>query len=168
MKHSANKKSRHSLLPACRLFCAVLDEPLNSTARRAKCQACNKESCMRCSGDFHLLPTRRHVEKRCGHWKKHHNVRTCPTCKAGTEKARWMLTYEVFSVRPRVLVVMFNRKYGCCAPLRIITKSAIVSIAAVAAIAGAGIAAIVLPFCSRVPIREELLPASFFKYARSS
>ncbi|KAI9919037.1 hypothetical protein PsorP6_011610 [Peronosclerospora sorghi] len=135
--------------------CAVLDEPLNSTARTAKCQACKKNSCMRCGGDFHMLPTCRRVEKRFGHWKKHHNVRTCPTCKAVIEK----------QVRPRVSLVMFvfmknhdetlcivlgflrskNRKNGCCAPLRIITKSAIVSIAAVAANAGAGIAVIFLP-----------------------
>ncbi|KAF4140638.1 hypothetical protein GN958_ATG10157, partial [Phytophthora infestans] len=38
-----------------------------------------------------------------------------------------------------------SRKYGCWSPMRVITKTAIVGVAAVVAVAGAGLAVVVLP-----------------------
>ncbi|KAG7384590.1 E3 ubiquitin-protein ligase arih2 [Phytophthora pseudosyringae] len=145
--------------------CAVLDEPLNSTARRVKCQACRTESCMRCGGDFHKIPTCRRVERRFGHWKKRHNVRGCPSCKAVIEKQGGCSHMKCFQcdqefcwscLRPwsnhdetLCLPLSFlrskSRKYGCWAPMRVVTKTAIVGVAAVVAVAGAGVAVVVLP-----------------------
>ncbi|KAI9917056.1 hypothetical protein PsorP6_017208 [Peronosclerospora sorghi] len=137
--------------------CTVLDEPLNSTARREKCQACKKESCMRCGGDFHMLPTCCHVEKRCGHWKKHHNVRTCPTCKAVIEKQGGCSHMKYFQCDHEFclscLTANMSAVHHCVS-----SKSAIVSIAAVAAIAGAGIAVIVLP-----PVLGHRYARSFYR-----
>ncbi|POM81785.1 RING finger protein [Phytophthora palmivora] len=145
--------------------CAVLNEPLNSSARRVKCHACKQESCMRCGGDFHKVPTCRRVEKRFGHWKKRHNVRACPSCKAVIEKQGGCSHMKCFQcdqefcwscLRPwdnhdetLCLPLSFlrskSRKYGCWAPMRFVTKTAIVGVAAVVAVAGAGLAVVVLP-----------------------
>jgi hypothetical protein len=145
--------------------CAVLDEPLHSTARRVKCRACEHESCMRCGGDFHKIPTCRRVEKRFGHWKKRHNVRACPSCKAVIEKQGGCSHMKCFHcdtefcwscLRPwdhhdetLCLPLSFlhskSRKYGCWAPMRVVTKTAVVGVAAVVVVAGAGLAVVVLP-----------------------
>ncbi|KAF4043794.1 IBR half RING-finger domain-containing protein [Phytophthora infestans] len=145
--------------------CAVLEEPLNSTVRRVKCQACKHESCMRCGGDFHKIPTCRRVEKRFGHWKKRHNVRACPSCKASIEKQGGCSHMKCFQCDqefcwsclcswdnhdetlclPLSFLRSKSRKYGCWSPMRVITKTAIVGVAAVVAVAGAGLAVVVLP-----------------------
>ncbi|KAG7396457.1 E3 ubiquitin-protein ligase arih2 [Phytophthora boehmeriae] len=145
--------------------CAVLDEPLNSSARRVKCQTCKQESCMRCGGDFHKIPTCRRVEKRFGRWKKRHNVRACPSCTAAIEKQGGCSHMKCFQcdqefcwscLRPwdnhdetLCLPLSFlrskSRKYGCWAPMRAVTKTAIVGVAAVVVVAGAGLAVVVLP-----------------------
>ncbi|CAI5704803.1 hypothetical protein KXD40_001813 [Peronospora effusa] len=156
--------------------CAILDEPLNSSTRRVKCQTCKQESCMRCGDDFHKIPTCRHVEKRFGHWKKRHNVRGCPSCKAVIEKQGGCSHMKCFQcdeefcwscLRPwhnhdetLCLPLSFlrskNQKYGCWAPMRVVTKTAIVGVAAVAAVAGVGLAVVVLP------------PVLGFQYAKDS
>lgn len=156
--------------------CAVLDEPLHSSARRVKCQACQHESCMRCGGDFHTIPTCRRVEKRFGHWKKRHNVRACPSCKAVIEKQGGCSHMKCFQcdqefcwscLRPwdnhnetLCLPLSFlrskSRKYGCWAPMRAVTKTAIVGVAAVVVVAGAGLAVVVVP------------PALGFQYAKDA
>ncbi|KAH7479366.1 hypothetical protein PRIC1_009090 [Phytophthora ramorum] len=145
--------------------CAVLDEPLNSSSRRVKCQVCKEESCMRCGGDFHKIPTCRRVEKRFGHWKKRHNVRACPSCKAVIEKQGGCSHMKCFQcdqefcwscLRPwgnhdetLCLPLSFlrskSRKFGCWAPMRAVTKTAVVGVAAVVVVAGAGLAVVVLP-----------------------
>ncbi|KAG6976402.1 hypothetical protein JG688_00001384 [Phytophthora aleatoria] len=145
--------------------CAVLDEPLNCTVRRVKCQACKYESCMRCGGDFHKIPTCRRVERRFGHWKKRHNVRACPSCKAVIEKQGGCSHMKCFQCDqefcwsclcswdnhdetlclPLSFLRSKSRKYGCWAPMRVVTKTAIVGVAAVVAVAGAGLAVVVLP-----------------------
>lgn len=145
--------------------CAVLDEPLNSSSRRVKCHACRQESCMRCGGDFHKIPTCRRVEKRFGHWKKRHNVRACPSCQAVIEKQGGCSHMKCFQcdqefcwscLRPwdnhnetLCLPLSFlrsnSRKYGCWAPMRVVTKTTIIGVAAVAVVAGAGVAVVVLP-----------------------
>ncbi|GMF17899.1 unnamed protein product [Phytophthora fragariaefolia] len=145
--------------------CAVLDEPLNSSSRRVKCHACEQESCMRCGGDFHKIPTCRRVEKRFGRWKKRHNVRACPSCNAVIEKQGGCSHMKCFQcdqefcwscLRPwhnhnetLCLPLSFlrsnSRKYGCWAPMRVVTKTTIVGVAAVVVVAGAGLAVVVLP-----------------------
>ncbi|GMF11632.1 unnamed protein product [Phytophthora lilii] len=145
--------------------CAVLDEPLNSSSRRVKCQACKVESCMRCGGDFHKIPTCRRVEKRFGRWKKRHNVRACPSCKAVIEKQGGCSHMKCFQCDqefcwsclrawdnhdetmclPLSFLHSKSRKYGCWAPMRVVTKTAIVGVAAVVVVAGAGLAVVVLP-----------------------
>ncbi|KAK1948016.1 putative E3 ubiquitin-protein ligase ariadne-2 [Phytophthora citrophthora] len=166
--------------------CAVLNEPLNSTVRRVKCQACKHESCMRCGGDFHKIPTCRRVEKRFGHWKKRHDVRACPSCKAIIEKQGGCSHMKCFQcdqefcwscLRPwdnhdetLCLPLSFMRSksriFGCWAPMRVVTKTAIVGVAAAVAVAGAGVAVVVLPpvlgyQCAKDSYRRH-------KYARTS
>ncbi|RLN90773.1 hypothetical protein BBJ28_00020921 [Nothophytophthora sp. Chile5] len=145
--------------------CAVLDEPLFSSSRRVKCGTCEQESCMRCGGDFHKIPTCRRVEKRFGRWKKRHNVRGCPSCKAVIEKQGGCSHMKCFQcdqefcwscLRPwdnhdetLCLPLAFlrskSRKYGCWAPMRVVTKTVVVGVAAVVVVAGAGLAVVVLP-----------------------
>uniref|UniRef100_M4B6J6 RBR-type E3 ubiquitin transferase n=1 Tax=Hyaloperonospora arabidopsidis (strain Emoy2) TaxID=559515 RepID=M4B6J6_HYAAE len=145
--------------------CAVLEEPLNSSTRRIKCQACKHESCMRCGGDFHKLPICRRVDKRFGHWKKRHNVRGCPGCKAAIEKQggcshmkcfqcdqefcwsclRPWTNHDETLCAPLRFLRSESPNFGCWTPMRVVTKTAIVGAAAVAAVAGAGLAVVVLP-----------------------
>lgn len=145
--------------------CAVLDEPLHSTARRVKCSVCKHESCMRCGGDFHKLLTCRRVDKRLKHWKRHHDVRACPNCKAVIEKqggcshmkcvqcdqefcwsclCSWKTHHESMCL-PLTFLRSKSPKLGCWAPMRVVTKTAVVGVSAVAAVAGAGLAIVVLP-----------------------
>ncbi|CEG35691.1 hypothetical protein F443_11400 [Plasmopara halstedii] len=145
--------------------CAVLDEPLYSTARRVRCHVCKRESCMRCGSDFHKLLTCRRVDKRFGHWKKHHNVRACPGCKIVIEKqggcshmkclqcdlefcwsclCSWNNHDETMCL-PLSFLHSNSLKFGCWAPMRAVTKTVVIGVAAVAAVAGAGVAVVVLP-----------------------
>ncbi|RLN51402.1 hypothetical protein BBJ29_000667 [Phytophthora kernoviae] len=121
--------------------CAVLDEPLNSSSRRVKCQACKQESCMRCGSDFHKIPTCRRVEKRFGRWKKRHNCdqEFCWSCLRPWDNHDETLCLPLSFLRSK------SRKYGCWAPMRAVTKTAIVGVAAVVVVAGAGLAVVVLP-----------------------
>ncbi|CAI5741356.1 unnamed protein product [Hyaloperonospora brassicae] len=144
---------------------AVIAEPLHTSTRRVQCDTCGFESCMRCGGAFHALATCRRVEKRFRRWQKRHNVRACPRCRAVIEKQggcahmqcvqceyefcwacrrSWRAHDEALCLPLRFLRSE-SPKFGCCAPLRVVTKTAIVAVAAVAAVAGAGLAAVVLP-----------------------
>lgn len=145
--------------------CAALDEPLFSTQRRVTCPECRLESCMRCGQDWHALPTCRRVEKRFGRWKKRHNVRKCPRCATDIEKhggcahmrcfqcdeefcwaclRPWEAHDETLCL-PLAFLRSKSRKYGCWAPLRVVTKTAVAGAAVVVAVAGAGVAVVVLP-----------------------
>lgn len=145
--------------------CAVLEEPLFSTHRRVKCTACNEESCMRCGDEFHKVPLCRKVEKRFDKWKKNHNVRACPSCKTNIEKhggcchmkcfqcdqefcwsclRDWQSHDETLCV-PLAFLHSKSRKFGCWAPMRAVTKTAVASVATVVLIAGAGVAVVVVP-----------------------
>ncbi|CAH0477134.1 unnamed protein product [Peronospora belbahrii] len=166
--------------------CAILDEPLGSSKRRVKCQSCKQESCMRCGGDFHKMATCRHVDKHFGHWKKRHNVRGCPSCKAVIEKQGGCSHMKCFQcdqefcwscLRPwnnhdetLCLPLSFlrskSRKYGCWGPMRVASKTAIVGVTAVVAVVAAGLAVVVLP----PVLGYQYAKDSYWrrKYARSS
>ncbi|TYZ67693.1 hypothetical protein PybrP1_012830 [[Pythium] brassicae (nom. inval.)] len=145
--------------------CAALDEPPFSSTRRAACTACDAESCMRCGGAYHRARLCRRVDKRYGRWKRRHNVRACPTCKADIEKQggcshmkcfqcdqefcwaclrNWDHHDETLCI-PLAFYHSKSRKYGCWGPLRFVTKSVVLSVAGAVAVAGAGVAVVVLP-----------------------
>lgn len=145
--------------------CAKIDEPKYSTTRRVHCSSCDKESCMKCGGNFHVVPTCRRKERRYGKWRKRSNVRRCPSCKSDIEKQGGCAHMKCFQcdeefcwscMRPwdshdetLCLPLKFLRskdpRYGRWAPVRVVTKSVAVGAAAVVAVTGVGIAAVVLP-----------------------
>lgn len=145
--------------------CAVIEEPLFSRHRRVTCSACEQESCMRCGGDFHAVPLCRRVEKRFGKWKKHNNVRACPSCKTNIEKnggcahmkcfhcdqefcwscLRPWESHDETLCLPLTFLHSKSNKYGCWAPMRAVTKTAVAGAAVVVAVAGVGVAVVVLP-----------------------
>lgn len=145
--------------------CAALDEPPFSVQRKVKCGECAVESCMRCGGAYHRTRLCRRVDKRYGKWKRHHNVRACPNCKSDIEKQggcshmkcfqcdqefcwsclrSWDSHDETLCI-PLAFYHSKSRKYGCWAPLRFVTKSAVLGVAGVVVVAGAGVAVVVLP-----------------------
>jgi hypothetical protein len=146
--------------------CAVLDEPPFSSTRRVKCSACDAESCMRCGGVAHSSAQLcRRVDKRYGQWKRHHNVRACPSCHADIEKQggcshmkcfqcdqefcwaclrSWDRHDETLCI-PLAFYHSKSRKFGCWGPLRFVTKTTVLSVVGVVAVAGTGVAVVVLP-----------------------
>uniref|UniRef100_K3WPW8 RBR-type E3 ubiquitin transferase n=1 Tax=Globisporangium ultimum (strain ATCC 200006 / CBS 805.95 / DAOM BR144) TaxID=431595 RepID=K3WPW8_GLOUD len=145
--------------------CAVIEEPLFCKSRKVKCTECNTESCMRCGGDYHRTRLCRKVDKRYGKWKRHHDVRACPSCKSDIEKQGGCCHMKCLQcdqefcwscLRPwgdhdETLCIPLSfyhsksRKYGWTTPVRFVTKSVVVGVAGVVAIAGAGVAVVVLP-----------------------
>lgn len=145
--------------------CAVLDEPLFSTHRRVACAACARESCMRCGDAFHAVPLCRRVDKRLGRWKKRHDVSACPGCKTTIEKnggcahmkcvhcehefcwscRRPWHSHDETLCLPLTFLHSKSNRYGCWAPMRVVTKTAVAGAAVVVAVAGVGVAVVVLP-----------------------
>ncbi|DAZ95896.1 TPA: hypothetical protein N0F65_012607 [Lagenidium giganteum] len=121
--------------------CAVLREPRFSTTRQVKCASCQQESCMRCGGEYHKLPLCRRFEKRFGHWRKHHNCdeEFCWSCLRP-----WMQHDETLCL-PLAFIRSKNPKFGCWAPLRVVTKTTLVGVGLVVGVAGVGVAIVVLP-----------------------
>ncbi|KAG6609408.1 ariadne-2 protein [Phytophthora cinnamomi] len=129
---------------------------------------------------------------RFGRWKKRHNVRACPSCKAVIEKQGGCSHMKCFQcdqefcwscLRPwdnhnetLCLPLSFlrsnSRKYGCWAPMRVVTKTTIVGVAAVAVVAGAGLAVVVLPpvlgfqYAKDAYRRHKYMRASYLRMTR--
>lgn len=145
--------------------CAVLDEPPHSTHRKVKCSACDAESCMRCGGAYHRTRLCRRVDKRYGHWKRHHNVRACPRCKSDIEKQGGCSHMKCFQCDqefcwsclrswdkhdetlclPLAFYHSRSRKFGWTSPVRFVTKTVVLGAASVVVVAGAGVAVVVVP-----------------------
>uniref|UniRef100_K3WPW7 RBR-type E3 ubiquitin transferase n=1 Tax=Globisporangium ultimum (strain ATCC 200006 / CBS 805.95 / DAOM BR144) TaxID=431595 RepID=K3WPW7_GLOUD len=65
---------------------AAIDEPPFCKKRKVLCTVCDAKSCTRCGGDYHRMRLCQRKEKNYRTWKRHHDVRTCPSCKSDIEK----------------------------------------------------------------------------------
>ncbi|GLD94955.1 hypothetical protein PINS_up003580 [Pythium insidiosum] len=148
--------------PGC---CAKIDEPAFSTSRLIKCSTCDRESCAKCGKDYHKVGLCRRSEPRYGKWKRHHDVRSCPSCKSDIEKRggcphmkcfhcdhefcwlcrRAWATHGETLCLPLAFLRSKNRKLGSSAPMRAVTKSVVISAGVVVVVAGVGIAVVAVP-----------------------
>lgn len=142
--------------------CSIIEEPLFSKHRRVLCSKCMQTSCMRCGDVFHKVPVCRRVEKRFSKWRKRHNVRACPSCKADIEKNAgcrhmkcahcshefcWLCLRSWHGhndqlCRPLGFVQYNCHKYGFWAPVCVVAKTTAYGVAAAVVVAGGLVGAV--------------------------
>ncbi|KAH9112144.1 hypothetical protein LEN26_013336 [Aphanomyces euteiches] len=144
--------------------CPPCGQPVTSTGRKINCNACHATTCGDCGEPYHLFACKDTSYKS---WRQHteHDVRSCPNCFVDIEKqggcthmacthcefefcwlcrVSWENHVEAFC-KPRAFLESESTSLGPNAPVRAMTKSAVVVAATGVAAVGVGIAAVVAP-----------------------
>ncbi|OQR86499.1 hypothetical protein ACHHYP_10500 [Achlya hypogyna] len=138
-------------------------QPVTSTGRKIKCDACHTASCGDCGEAYHLFAC---ADKTYKKWRKaSEHVRACPNCHVDIEKQggcnHMACTHCEFEFcwccrvpwanhldslcTPRSFLESQSTSLGPNAPIRAVTKSLVVVGATSALAVGVGIAAVVAP-----------------------